>query len=97
MARHGKSRLKGRFALGGFRVAAAVAVFASLTLPGSVSFAEDEPADAPKPADASKPAASGEAAPEGAAKYEGCTDPKDHPNQDPTVCKLEKEGIPCLL
>lgn len=66
----------------------AVATVIALSLFSSVTSADDEPADA------SKPAASANAAPEGAAKYEGCTDPKDHPHQDPTVCKVEKEGIP---
>jgi len=68
------------------RFAVALVAFAALMLCGSVSFADDEPAEAPTAA-----------APEGAPdydEYEGCTDPKAHPNQDRTVCRVQKDGIP---
>ena len=69
------------FLPGAVRSTVAFVAVAGLMLCGSVSFADDEPAEAPTAA-----------GPEGAAKYEGCTDPKGHPNQDPTVCKIEKDG-----
>lgn len=61
------------------RFAFAVVAFAALTLCGSVSFADDEPAEA------SKPAASGDAAPS-----TPCSDPDEHPHNDPKVCDVEK-------
>ena len=67
---------------GFLRFAFAVVAFTALTLCGSVSFAEDEPAEA------SKPAASGDAAP-----YTGCSTPGEHPHDDPTVCPVEKTKV----
>jgi len=69
--------------LGFVRFAFAALAFAALTLFGGVGFADDEPAEAPTAA-----------APEGANKYAGCWDPKANPNQDPSLCKVEKAGMP---
>ena len=65
-----------------WRFAFAVVASAALTLFGSVSFAHDEPADD------SKPAASADAAPS-----TPCSDPGQHPHNDPKVCDVKK-GTP---
>jgi len=69
--------------LGLLRFAFAVVAFTALTLYGSVSVAEDEPAEG-----------STSAASDGAAKYAGCADPKGHPHDDQRVCKVKKMGFP---
>jgi hypothetical protein len=63
----------------------AVVAFTALTLYGSVSYAEDEPADD------SKPAALDDAAPS-----KGCTPAAHtgHPQDDHTVCNVKKTGFP---
>jgi hypothetical protein len=70
---------------GVFRFAFAAVAFVALTLCGSVSFAEDEPADA------LKPAASDAAAPSSSCAAAGHT---GHPHDDPTVCDVKKATPP---
>jgi hypothetical protein len=71
-----------RSPLGFLRPTFAVVAFATLTLCGSVSFADDEPADG------SKPAASADAA-----SSTPCSAPDAHPHDDPKVCDVKK-GTP---
>jgi len=70
-----------RSPLGFLRPTFAVVAVAALTLCGSVSFADDEPAEAAKPA-----------ASDDAATSSSCTAPghTGHPQDDPTVCPVEK-------
>jgi hypothetical protein len=65
------------------RFGLAFAAFATLTLSGSVTFADDEPAEA------SKPAAS-----DAAAASTPCSAPGQHPHDDPKVCAVEKQTKP---
>ncbi len=71
-----------------FRTApAGLAAFIALTLCGSVTFAEDEPAEPPKPA--ASPAASSDAV-----HSSPCSDSTKHPHDDATVCPVKKAARP---
>jgi hypothetical protein len=78
--------------LGFSRFAFAAVAFAALTLCGSVSFAEDEPAEPSKPA--ASPAASGDPVdPKEDSTCRaptGTTSPDDHLHNDPKICDVKK-------
>ena len=83
------------FPLGFSRFAFAAVAFAALTLCGSVSFAEDEPAEPSKPA--ASPAASGDPVdPKEASACRDPTgkDPEGHLHNDPKICDVKRTFPP---
>jgi hypothetical protein len=82
--------------LGVSRFAFAAVAFAALTLCGSVSFAEDEPAEPSKPA--ASPAAEDDPVDpkeDSACRAPtGTTSPDDHLHNDPKICDVKKMGGP---